>query len=291
MTSQRITFITPLFSKGSYEDQPEIRPSSIRGQLHWWFRALGGKATDENQIFGSVHSKPVHASKVVVRVSNVVGKTGEVNTLPHKYGGQASPKWALVSSTTFDLHLLERLGGLSSIQRSAFAKAVEAWLLLGTIGLRATRACGSFGWHPLTDGAFTMPTSLEQWQSQCDILLQDAPLKAYLVTQPFDTAEQARRIVSDTIGGRDDRQGEDSLAALNYPLGKIRPGGRKTSPLRFRIIPIGSQFHIAAVWDNRSLITGNSADDLRSVIQLLASQGKTLGQLLADFRITAANRL
>lgn len=33
MTSYRITFTAPLFSKGSYDNQPEIRPPSIRGQL------------------------------------------------------------------------------------------------------------------------------------------------------------------------------------------------------------------------------------------------------------------
>ncbi len=285
MNSYRITLITPLFSKGSYEDQPEIRPPSLRGQLHWWFRALGGNASDENQIFGSVHSKPVHSSKVVVRVSKVIGETSELPTLPHDpRKADASRKSAFVPGTTFDLHLLERLGGLSSPHRTAFERTLEAWLLLGTLGLRATRAGGSFSWQPLTDGAFAMPTTLDEWQSRCHGLLQNAPFKLHIVTQSFDKAEIARRIVSDTIGGRDDQQGEDSLARINYPLGKIKPGGRKTSPLRFRIIPIGIKFHIAAIWDNRSTVTGNRSQDLTDVIRLLASKEKTLGQLLTDFQ-------
>jgi CRISPR type III-B/RAMP module RAMP protein Cmr1 len=37
----KITFITPCFCRGadcSDSGEPEIRPASIRGQLHWWFR-------------------------------------------------------------------------------------------------------------------------------------------------------------------------------------------------------------------------------------------------------------
>lgn len=279
MTTYRLTFITPLFSKGSYEDQPEIRPPSIRGQLHWWFRALGGSAADENAIFGSVHSKPVLASKVVVRVNKVTGQTGEVATLPHKRGGQASPKWAFKPGASCALHLSLRLGGIDDRLQEAFDRAFETWLLLGTLGLRATRAGGSFSWKALADDAPQMPQSLDAWHSRCTELLKGAPLKLHIANESFATAEEARRVVSDTVGGRDDREGDDSLARINHPLGRVF-GGRKTSPLRFRIIPIASCFHIAAVWDDRSAVTGNRAADLAAVVQLLDGKRKPLGSLL-----------
>lgn len=282
MTSYRLNFITPLFSKGSYDDRPEVRASSIRGQLHWWFRALAGRHHDEKSIFGGVHNGST-ASKIVVRTGNVQGQIGEVDTLPHKHGGQASPKWAYKPGTTFDLHLLERLGGLSPQHRLDFARTVKAWLLLGTLGLRATRAAGSFSWQPLNDNATAMPATPEEWRSQCEDLLKNAPLRFHIVAESFDSAEDARRIVSDTIGGRDDQQGMDSLARINHPLGRIS-GGRKTSPLRFRIIPIADRFHIAAVWDARQDVTGNRPQDLGAVIQLLAAKGKPLGKLLESFQ-------
>lgn len=282
MTSYRLTFITPLFSKGSYDDRPEVRAASIRGQLHWWFRALGGSYYDEKAIFGGVHGGAA-ASKVVVRVGNVQGRPGEVNTLPHKHGGRASPKSAYKPGAGFDLHLLERLGALPANHRSAFERALETWLLLGTLGLRATRACGSFSWQPLTNGAAVMPETLEDWQSRCDGLLKDAPLKLHMVRETYNSAEDARRVVSDTLGGHDDRQGEDSLARINHPLGRVF-GGRKTSPLRFRIIPVADKFHIVALWDDRSSVTGNRSEDLHAVIQLFAAKGKPLGKLLEGFR-------
>lgn len=282
MNSYRLTFITPLFSKGSYDDLPEIRPPSIRGQLHWWFRALGGSHADEKAIFGGVHGGAV-ASKVVVRVSNVNGQKGEVATLPHKSGGQASPKWAFRAGTSCDLHVSLRLGGLDDRLKQAFERTLETWLLLGTLGLRATRAGGSFSWASLTEGAVRMPQTFEAWQARSAKLLEGTSLKFHLATESFGSAEEARRVVSDTIGGRDDREGDDSLARINHPLGKVF-GGRKTSPLRFRIIPIANSYHIAAVWDGRSEVTGNRPGDLEAVINMLQTKKKSIGFLLGNFK-------
>jgi hypothetical protein len=279
MMSYRLTFITPLFSKGSYDQIPEVRPSSVRGQLHFWFRALGGNPADENAIFGSVHSRPVLASKVIVRVGNIHGNTEEFKTLPHKHGGQASPKWAYSPGTTFDLHLLERLGGLSEAHRNAFGRTVQAWLLTGTLGLRSTRAGGSFIWQPLTSCGDKMPESIEAYSARCANILGDAPLRFVLMDQAFQSAEDARRTVSDTLGGRQDTHGSNDLARLNYPLGKVF-GGRKTSPLRFRIIKLVGGFYILAIWDDRGQVTGNHPQDFSAVIELLAQKGKPIGNLL-----------
>ena len=279
MSTYRIEFITPLFSRGAYEDRPEVRPASIRGQLHWWFRALGGRPQDENAIFGSVHGGAT-ASKIVIRVSSIVGNTGRVNTLPHKNGDQAGPKAAFQVGTHFDLHVLTRLGGLSSSLMSAFDRALESWLLLGTLGLRSTRAAGSFRWEPL--GAnLRAPTDFAAYKARCAKLLEKARLRFALLGQSYSNAEKARRVVSDTLGGRNDHRGQSDLADLRDPLGKII-GGRKTSPLRFRVVNAGDQFRIAAVWDDRTEVTGNHPSDLAGIIKLLQQHKPALGDQLAD---------
>ena len=282
MSTYRLEFITPLFSRGSYEDGPEVRPASIRGQLHWWFRSLGGNAADEKAIFGGVHGGAT-ASKVVVRVSSLVGTTGRVNTLPHKNGGQASPKAAYQIGTKFDLHILSRLGGLDKRLQSALDRTLETWLLLGTLGLRSTRAAGSFRWEtipPLSEASFKSPADFAAFETRCQELLRDAPLRFALLGQSYSAAEQARRVASDTLGGRADGQGQNDLAKLNHPLGKIFDG-RKTSPLRFRIVGIGNAFRIAAVWDARMAVTGNSPADLAGIISLLGQRKPALGEQLA----------
>ena len=283
MSTYKLEFITPLFSRGAYEDRPEVRSASIRGQLHWWFRALGGNAADEKAIFGGVHNGPT-SSKVVIRVSSPVGSIGSVNTLPHKSGGQASPKTAFQIGTRFDLHVLMRLGGLDVRLQTALNRTLEAWMLLGTLGLRSTRAAGSFRWEPAsaTDpNSLRPPADFATYEARCAKLLTNAPLRFALLGQPYKAAEQARRDVSDTLGGRDDGQGQNDLARLRDPLGKIH-GGRKTSPLRFRIVGFGAEFRIAALWDARTAVTGNQPSDLAGIINLLKQRKPALGVQLAS---------
>jgi len=74
----QIELITPCFCAGAQPDkQAEIRAPSIRGQLRWWFRTLGGfkslAPTDvteqEAWIFGSTSGEEGRAGKLMVRVS------------------------------------------------------------------------------------------------------------------------------------------------------------------------------------------------------------------------------
>jgi len=279
MSTYRIEFITPLFSKGAYDDRPEIRAASIRGQLHWWFRALGGNATEEKVIFGGVHGGAV-ASRIVIRTSALPtpDKRAEIPTLPHKNGGAASPKWAIPAGQGFDLHVLRRLGGLPPASEFSFTRAFEAWLFLGTLGLRATRAAGSFVWSPTGDAEPGYPSDFERYEAKCQQLVKGTSIRFALLIEAYSNSEAARRVVSDTLGGRDDQRGGD-LAPLNYPLGKVF-GGRKTSPLRFRIVRIGNQHHITALWDGRVNVTGNHPSDLAGIIKLLAERKPALGQQL-----------
>ncbi|WP_075089047.1 type III-B CRISPR module RAMP protein Cmr1 [Verrucomicrobium spinosum] len=211
--SYRLTFITPLFSKGSYEDVPEIRPPSIRGQLHWWFRAIGGSYQDEKALFGAVHGG-AQASKLAVRVNHITGQPGSMATLPHKSGGQASSKACFKPGASCDLHLSLRHLPLDDRLAKQLDRCVEAWLLLGTLGLRSTRGAGSFRFEPLTEphSGLTPPSSLAEFRQRCGDLLQGAPLRFGISPTPFTKAEDARRIISDTLGGRDDYRGEDDLA-------------------------------------------------------------------------------
>jgi len=75
----KLKLITPAFCGGAIpETQAEIRAPSIRGQLRWWFRVLGGLKSlsgksvkdQESLIFGSV-SGTAMASQLIVRVKNV----------------------------------------------------------------------------------------------------------------------------------------------------------------------------------------------------------------------------
>lgn len=280
--SFRLTFITPQFSRGGYEDRAEIRPPSIRGQLHWWHRILTGDIAGERRIFGSVHGGTI-ASKVVVRVANVQGRTGTPYTLPHKHERQASPKAAFLPQSSFDLHVLSRRGEMEGRDLAAFLRTLEGWLNLGSLGLRITRGAGSFTWQPLHATIVPM-TDFASFERRCRQLLQGGQVRFALLANSYGDAEDARKVVSDTLGGRDDGQGESDLERINHPLGRAFRG-RKTSPLRFRIVGSNGEFRIAALWDDRTAVTGNRQEDLRAIIELLAQRKPELGRQLQESAI------
>lgn len=275
-----IEFITPLFSRGMTEE-PEIRPASIRGQLHWWFRALGGTWEEECAVFGKIGGKKeeTFSSPLVVRVSDIQGKTGERPTLPHKEGegrGRDAPKPCYLPGTRCKVHFfLRRL--LPDDSKARLHRCIETWLLVGSLGLRSTRGAGAFVWLNHKD------TSQAAYFRNIADLTKNARVKIahlpHFSDEPNPTPEDLRWYASDTIGGRDDRRGETDLYRINHPLGALKPK-RKTSPLRFRPIATDEGYVLLAIWDQRQEVTGNSDKHLQSLIALLENKKKDIGLLL-----------
>jgi len=262
-----ITFITPCFCRGadsSDKGAPEIRPASIRGQLHWWFRAIGGTPQDEKAIFGGIHNG-AKASPLVVRVKyddDNTEKTVSSPTLPHKPGGSAASKEAFAPGVSFELRISTRLGGLSDELENKFRCALNAWLHFGALGLRATRGGGNFTW----DGA---PKTPADYDAAIKEIIAGTELRAVLLNGDYQNAEAARKDITNTMG--------DNAFGAAAPLGRAM-GGRKTSPLRFRVVKFADGgFRIAAVWDGRKNVTDNTLDDLRVAIRKLVEAGKKIG--------------
>ena len=263
-----ITFITPCFCRGadcSDNGAPEIRSASIRGQLHWWFRAIGG-TEQEKAVFGSIHNG-AKASPLIVRVKyDSVPKTVTEPTLPHKTDRPAK-KQAIAPGVSFELRISTRLGGLSPNLEEKFRQALKAWLHFGALGLRATRGGGNFTW----DGA---PKTLDDYDAAIKEITSGTKLCAALLNKEYPKAEDARKDITNTLN--------DKAFGAAAPLGRAM-GGRKTSPLRFRVIKFANGvFRIVAVWDGRENVTGNTREDLRAAIRKLRENGKSIGVQLAD---------
>jgi len=265
-----ITFITPCFCRGadcSETGAPEIRPASIRGQLHWWFRAVGGTPQDESAIFGSVRSGDTKASRLVVRVKydNRNLKIKQSPTLPHKLDRPA-PKQAIAPDVKFELLISTRLGGFSPDLEKKFTRTLNAWLHFGALGLRATRGSGNFTWNDA-------PKTPADYAAAVKNIIADTKLCAALLDKNYKNAEDARKDITDTLN--------DKAFGEAAPLGRAL-GRRKTSPLRFRVVKFADgTFRIAAVWDGRQNVTGNTTKDLRDAIRKLEGAGKSIGIQLA----------
>ncbi|SRR5579885_631302 len=219
-----IEVLTPLFNRGAYQDTPEIRVPSIRGMVRWWFRVLGGTPDEEKQVFGGMKkfgrqfAKDVMASRLVFRVSQVRAPRANPDppTLPHKQGGQASPQAAFAPGARFRLEVFSRFGPLDQGLQRKVESALEVWLLLGALGLRANRGGGNV-W-PADGTAPQTSAELHQRLNQCGcnwpVMLAGE--------QVGRTADELRRAATDTVDG------------MPHVFGKAR-GGREASKVKFKI--------------------------------------------------------
>jgi len=273
MKSYTLELITPLFSTGTDKNQPEVRAASIRGQLHWWFRALGGSYELEKEIFGGVH-QGAQASRLVVRVAcDQMPAAKVIPTLPHKNGGRAAPKAAFPAGSSFRVLFSQRLGSLSNEAKAMLDRTIQLWLLCGSLGLRSTRGGGAF---QVSDSSGDSGSLMEDAQQ----LIGDAQLRIAVLDKSYPGAEEARHDITDTLM-------HTAMERLRYPLGAVRQGRgdsapkRKTSPLRLTVRRFNDGFCIVAVWDARQEVTGNTPDHLRQAVQILVNARKPIGDQLS----------
>lgn len=231
-----IEVLTPLFNRGAYQDTPEIRVPSIRGMVRWWFRALGGTPDEEKQVFGGMKkfgrqfASEVMASQLVFRVNQICAQPARPNpaTLPHKHGGQSSPQAAFAPGARFRLEVFSRFGSLDpQLQRKA-ENALEVWLLLGALGLRANRSGGNV-W-PANDASPNTPAEL---RARLTALGCRWPVMI-AGNEAGNNIEQLRAAATDTVNG----------AAWVFGYAKGRE--RQSSTLKFKIVRLEGRMRLLA---------------------------------------------
>ena len=228
--SYSIQLLTPCFCRGidNRDDaEPEIRSASIRGHLRSWHRALFADPRAEKELFGGV-GKGAVSSPVMVRVANVEGQTSMFPTLPHKEGGRVAKKKAFAPGTTFDLLVSTRRGGISKTQQKQLDKAIEAWLLVGGLGLRTTRGSGAIQCDSIT------PKNIDLYKNKLQVL--NDPSNTYLrcgVSKiEYQSSEKIRMMLSATPRG------------YEHFLGNFKP--RRTSLIRMSVRSVENKFHMVA---------------------------------------------
>lgn len=159
-----IEIITPCFCAGADQSKAEIRASSIRGQLRWWFRLVDHDPNHEAMVFGSVAGEDdCTSASLTVRVTDFRSsgpwRVPQINqSMPENYvwhfasvsgtreRGAKGPRWnsvgAISPGSKFILELIWKRQLPSSIA-NAFKLALHSFLSLGTLGLRSTRGLGA----------------------------------------------------------------------------------------------------------------------------------------------------
>lgn len=161
-----LEFITPAFLAGANQGRAELRAASVRGALRWWFRALGGTKDEEAEVFGGVQggakrskvavrccvAKPVHAQFPTPPSMSDLGYLYYFATVSGETKGiRIRPEAYFAPETRFSIQIED--GGIPVNLDGKFWNAVECFIRLGTLGLRATRGCGAFAEKSLLEEA------------------------------------------------------------------------------------------------------------------------------------------
>lgn len=156
--------ITPCFCGGAEPNQgAEIRPASIRGQLRWWFRVLGGFKSlahqsvedQEAMIFGATAGDEGTAGMLTVRVKDLKLVTSRKDsaalghkpftapaflTFPLQSSNNRDGTRGVIDSGTFTLQFLWRGNPALKDDLTALATVFGN---LGSLGFRSRRAMGA----------------------------------------------------------------------------------------------------------------------------------------------------
>ncbi len=278
-SAQTFELLTPCFCAGVSKTQPEMRIASIRGQLRWWARVLYDTGKAEYELFGGIRGtthgykdEGVASSFKLSLISLPNNPAAEDHCqVPHKQNQNGFWAAALSPGSRYTLEWMPQahpafrdkpddvISGQTRLQR--FEQVLKAWLLLGTIGRRETRASGSVwpsGYAPSVDAFQAATTGLN-----LPACVKVGVLNAASVS-PSETAEELRSIADKTVHGlkraRIDNNGQVVEGIRGDPLGFVAGTQRKASALRFKVGHFVDGYRLIAIWDNRNGRGGCLAD-------------------------------
>lgn len=251
-----LKFIMPCFCAGADQGRAELRSSSARGALRWWFRALGGTPSEENEVFGCIAetSEKLRSSAIILRTE--ITKQGVPWELPaidpknfssyiwhfvSKSGGKSGesetkapgPRWSktafIPQGTEWTLHFLQRRNLTEELQKK-LEETLDCFLVLGSIGLRITRGLGAFVCKE-------QPFCLENVRQ----ILETKGFKIEVKSSPQQVEQMAETIgglVKGTRKSRGWRNDSEHGSETPSPMGTSKP--RQTSAIYFRPVSLES---------------------------------------------------
>lgn len=209
--SASFEIVTPMFIGGSDQQTAQLRASSLKGALRFWWRALNWSRVaalhgsdqnaalrqlhaDESRLFGHAATEKSGGQGVfLMQVSDCSGKeqkqpfgTGFDNGILYLLGqglgsfrdGNHCLRPGLAAGGSFDLRLLFRPGTPQG-DIASVVQAVQAFGLLGSLGSRARHGMGSVALTRLSSEgldlpAWSVPTTVAAYRSALTALLADA---------------------------------------------------------------------------------------------------------------------
>ncbi len=279
-----IHFLTPCFCGGANPSKAEIRVPEIRGQLRWWFRALGGSRDEEEAVFGGAAGDSGKASSIIVRVEEISRKDNTtsgnwfskipkdgVKPLTYLLGffcgrtNRLQENGAIAPGATAKVFITYRRE-LNSALNSKLDLALKAFFSIGAFGFRSTRAAGAF----YSD---EYKLDLKKWEE----LKKELELKGFKI-HLFDSTFKDWVELCEFAGQRlkemrKDKKLKPEEGKIGSPLGSADP--RKTSALHFRPVFIDSKLRLALIEAPHNRVLGKKTRKLspqQTLIELMKTK-------------------
>jgi CRISPR type III-B/RAMP module RAMP protein Cmr1 len=260
-----LKFITPAFLCGANQSKAELRAPSVRGALRWWFRVLGGTREEEAQVFGGVHGG-AQKSKVIVRCAekNVVHKAFEkpapmsdlgylayfATVSGERKGIRVEPDAYFAKDTTFEIQIGAL--GLEPQMQQKLDQAIDFFVHLGSLGLRATRGFGAFAEEE------KLPTRSEfaQWVND------NAANAKVMVRLANDEAYPDAKKAMSALGGwlRAIRKETHCDGKHESAFGYSKGRERMSSALKLRPVQVKEGFLPVGVYTDEACSRGSQAE-------------------------------
>jgi CRISPR-associated protein Cmr1 len=150
-----ITFLTTCFLAGADQAKAsKVRAASIRGQLRWWFRVLGGLGAgfpEEREVFGNVEEQRCRGGLLTVRVleetlvhhryhGDMLGEGKQAYLLKNSFQG-GKTRFPIAPDSRFTLQLVWK--GEGEAFPFEIKALVSVWVHLGALGMRSRRGYGA----------------------------------------------------------------------------------------------------------------------------------------------------
>ncbi len=247
LDTHHLKIITPCFCAGASQDSAELRGTSVRGQLRWWFRSLGASADQEARVFGSTKDDRPSAGLFAVRLIKTMDGSpwNPPRVDPNKSsayvlyfasvsGDPKGVRWrssgCLPPGTEFQLEIRWHRTPCPEDERM-FGAAMDSFLRFGGLGLRVTRGLGGFT-------CTSLEHSDEKHRTALDLLVSKGfTVRSRTGAGPWPTWEGAMQDWSAWLR-YDLRKG--AKASTSSPLGSSEP--RQSSAVFFRCLAAGNQF-------------------------------------------------
>lgn len=261
-----LDLVTPCISSGAEKMKAEFRAPSIRGALRHWFRVLGGTRENEEKIFGGISTGSPIRSSVTVRVVNapttVEDNSEAWENLKEKsfayflgvLSGKDSARAYFSENQTAEIQIIDKS------ENPAFEKALLAWLLLGSIGLRSRRCFGSI--YPqkieIEEGGnmrlLNIPQTTEEFK---EYLKNESGLKNAVVLSlgnSTNSASGAMTTAQDYL--QKFRKGNppvskpspEAKAAIGLPFKNFKVKARWASPVCLKVVPLNGDYVSIAIF-------------------------------------------